>query len=129
MSQAASRTRSVVLLAEDDEPTRRILARELGKYCDVVAVEDGQAGVVAARAQRFDLVVTDFSMPGLDGIAMTQAVRRLPGMEAIPVVLLTSSTDKHVDLDALRLGARSILHKPISLTALGDIVRRALARA
>ncbi|WP_163367453.1 response regulator, partial [Klebsiella aerogenes] len=65
----------------------------------------------AARTVPFDLVLVDYVMPGLDGIALTRSLRRLPGYEQIPIVMVTTSLDERVRVEALEAGATDFLSK------------------
>ncbi len=70
-------TRARVVLAEDHSETRELLSHLLESEFDVIArVPDGRALVAAADELLPDIVVTDISMPGLDGIAAATAIHR-----------------------------------------------------
>ena len=56
----------------------------------VVAAEDGEQAVLAAHEHRPDVIVMDFSMPRLDGIGATAALKTDPGTRDIPVIMLTA---------------------------------------
>jgi two-component system chemotaxis sensor kinase CheA len=80
-----------VLLAEDSITSRTLLKNilELAGHRVEVAV-DGAEALDKLRAGRFDLVVSDVEMPRLDGIGLTEAIRRDPALAQLPVVLVTS---------------------------------------
>jgi len=93
-----------VLLA-DDSLTTRALERTIleGAGYEVVAVADGEAAWHELPSGRFDAVVTDIQMPGLDGFALTRRIRSDPRFRDLPVVLVTSlasSADKKRGLEA-----------------------------
>jgi CheY-like chemotaxis protein len=92
-----------VLLAEDN-PVNALLARELlrRRGHDVTAVTTGDAAVRACAEHRFDLVIMDLHMPGLDGIEATRQIRaaeRSQGKASVPIFALTA--------DALETGRRA----------------------
>lgn len=126
MSTSAFEPMPRVLLVEDDEPTRRILLRELRSYCDVTAAEDGDQALVAAISSPPALIVTDVFMPGIDGVTMINLLRKLPALASVPVVFMTSSGDKDIAIHALQAHARCFLQKPFSLERFHGVVRRAL---
>jgi CheY-like chemotaxis protein len=64
-----------ILIIDDDEAVRRATSIMLGaRGFDVVAVDNGQAGVDAIKAGRFDAVIVDLFMPGMDGLATTRTI-------------------------------------------------------
>ncbi len=122
------RRRPRILLAEDDDAFRRLLALTL--RCDgfdVVEVRNGRELVheVAVNAQssgrRFDLVITDLRMPAMTGL---EAIAGLRGAEwPIPVILITAFGDAATQVEATRLGAAAMFSKPFDL---GDLRTAAL---
>jgi len=106
-----------VLLAEDN-PVNALLTRELlrRRGHDVREVTTGEAAVAAMREERFDLVLTDIHMPGMDGIEATRAIRadeRALGRARTPIVALTADaleTGKWACKDA---GMDGFLTKPV----------------
>jgi PAS domain S-box-containing protein len=114
-----------ILLAEDN-PINAMLTRELLKRRghSVSEVASGEAALKAMEQGRFDLVLTDIHMPGMDGIEATQAIRALEARYArtrTPIVALTA--------DALETGRRAcqeagmdgFLTKPVDPTELDDM--------
>ncbi len=73
-----------------------------------------------ASPERFDVVVTDLSMPGLSGIDLSQQIR-LAAPE-IPVILLTGFIDPAAVASAEAAGIRRVVQKPITLSGLAEVV-------
>ena len=120
--------RSETLLIIDDEATQReALAGYLRKRGFQVHVADsGSAGLAVLDKEVIDLILTDFRMPGMDGMAVLEAARqRNPDTE---VVLVTAYGSVTGAVDAMREGAFHYLEKPVDLDALDVIVDRALER-
>ncbi|BAU92403.1 ATPase domain-containing protein [Methylorubrum populi] len=120
-----------VLLADDSAVNREVAAEALGRFGvrDIVCVEDGQAAVEAAAANRFDLVLMDGSMPVLDGFSAAAAIRAREardGAERVPIVALTA----HVVGDGAEswqaAGMDGLLAKPFTLAQLGALLARHL---
>ena len=101
-----------VLLVDDDALVRAGLRMILSssEELDVVGeAADGADAVAAAMAHRADVVLMDIRMPGMDGIAATEALRRLANPPHV-IVLTTFQADEHV-MSALRAGADGFLLK------------------
>ncbi|OAS23011.1 two-component system response regulator [Methylobacterium platani] len=101
-------------LLVDDSPSSlqgltRLVEEASGLAC--VAFADPLEALDAARTTPFDLVVLDYVMPGLDGIALTRALRRLPGYAQVPIVMVTTTSDERVRVEALEAGATDFLSK------------------
>lgn len=116
------------ILIVDDNATNRTVARMLVEMfgCTCETAEDGLEGVGAVAEGRFDAVLMDIRMPGMDGVAATRAIRGLPGRPAtIPIVALTANADQD-DARAYRAaGMASVVEKPIK----ADRLLLALAKA
>ena len=109
---ADTRTRSRrLLVADDDAGVRELLVRifAVAEY-DVEAVPDGLAGIARLRAASFDLVVTDLRMPGLEGLELARAAKRL--WPAIKVLIMTGNPSQSSAIDAVNIGVDGYLTKP-----------------
>lgn len=119
--------RSTVLLVEDDPDLLRFaqVTLRLGGYRAVTAT-DGAAGLALARKTRPHLVLLDLRLPGLDGWQVLQGLREAPGLDAVPVVMLTASAGADDRDRALAAGVVDYLVKPVSADSLLATVARAL---
>ncbi|HYV67669.1 MAG TPA: EAL domain-containing protein [Myxococcales bacterium] len=121
-SDASRPTR--LLLAEDDELLRRVFARAFraeGFEVDVAA--DGEAALALLKDKRFDAILTDIAMPRLSGIDLLRAVRQHD--TDVPIVLMTGGPELATALQAIEHGAFRYLVKPVELSELKNVVRRA----
>lgn len=115
----------VRILFVDDDPaaTRLYRAMLVSDGHEVVSLDSGIDAVEAAERDRFDLVITDFNMPGIKGDVTVSLLRaRVP---ELPVVILTSEESPTVEKRARAAGAAAFLRKPCS----ADVLSRAVARA
>ncbi len=78
----------------------------------------------AARAGRFDAVISDIGMPGMNGYQLAEALRALPDYKTTPLIAVTGFTHIEDRERAHRAGFDYFLHKPINPTDLLDAVRR-----
>ncbi len=119
-----------VLLVDDEREVISSISRYLRLIgFDVVGASCVTEGIAfleerAARKERFDAVVTDLSMPDGDGLDILRAVRRL--LPGCPVLLLTAYASVPSSVEAMRLGAVTILEKPIPMKQLERELRAAI---
>lgn len=116
-----------VLTIDDDPILRMVLAKTLKEQgYEVIAAVDGEQGVEQARAVKPDLIICDWSMPGMDGLEVCRHVKADPDLEQTFFILLTARSavaDRVVGLD---MGADDFLTKPVDTSELLARVRAAL---
>lgn len=103
-----------VLIVEDDDDTRRLLAEWLEQEgYPVVEARDGLEGLTALVGHRPGIVLLDLRMPGMDGVQFRRAQRCLPDylLAHVPVVVVSGVDD--ADAQAAAIGATGVLRKPI----------------
>ena len=105
--------RERILIIEDEEAIRSIL-RELllDAGYEVEEAADGSEGIAKFRAGRFALVLLDLMLPGLDGYAVCEQIRRVSD---IPVIMLTALDGEDAQIKAFELQADDYITKPFSL--------------
>ncbi|HVE21019.1 MAG TPA: ATP-binding protein [Acidocella sp.] len=104
-----------VLLVEDVELNRVLIADKLRSYGhEVVTAENGQEAVALAARERFDVVLMDVRMPGMDGVEATRQIRTLPPPAgAVPVLALSANVLPEEQARYLAAGMNGTLTKPI----------------
>jgi CheY-like chemotaxis protein len=119
-----------LLCADDDEDIRTILqlALSLDPELDVVLVESGEAALTRARVEKFDAILLDGMMPGLDGYETCRRLKAEPTTAHVPVVFLTAKTQRAEVDRALAIGAVACLMKPFDPMTLAGELRAALER-
>jgi two-component system NarL family response regulator len=101
-----------LVIAEDETMTRELLARLLSLEEDIVVVgtaSDGNRALSVVRAQKPDVVLTDIGMPQMNGIQLTETLRR--EMPQVGVVILTIYNDDERVFAAIKAGARGYVLK------------------
>lgn len=104
-----------VLLVDDDDLFLDLTALELGRLgCEVHGVTDAQQALDLLSRRDFDAIVTDWQMPGIDGIELVRRVRKAGSSERFRyVVLTTARADPDTARAALEAGADDLLFKPL----------------
>jgi DNA-binding NtrC family response regulator len=117
---------SAKILVIDDEPGIRSLCSEVLRRVgyEVEVADSGEAGLAAAGAKRFDLVLSDINLPGMDGLAVVES---MVGKKDPPtVMLITAYPSVATAVKGMKLGARDYLSKPFTADELRMTVSRAL---
>jgi two-component system chemotaxis response regulator CheY len=110
------------LLVVDDMATMRNLIRKMLRaigYTTIDEAEDGVSALEKLRAQQFDLVITDWNMPNMDGLTLLQEIRK-SDLAELPVLMVTAEKRRENVLAAISAGASGYIVKPFSEAALGD---------
>ena len=123
-SRAAS-TRSLRVLCAEDNPYARVVLNTvltgLGHCVDFAG--SGEAAVAAVERGRYDIVLMDVTLPGLDGPGATRAIRALPnGGSRVPIIGISGRTEPAQVNAALASGMNAFLAKPVSPAALADLI-------
>ena len=121
---AAEHTHKTTVLIVDDEPFfRRVLSDLFGqKQCLVVTATTGEEAVRQAGRLRPDIIILDFHMPGLDGIATCKILKANQATSRIPVIILTAEESVELNQMAFEAGAQATVLKSMSQDRLINIV-------
>ena len=116
------------ILIVDDSPTElHVLAKILQQAGhDALTASDGEAGIVAAKAQNPDVILMDVVMPGINGFQATRKLSRDPQTQHIPILMVTTK-DQETDREwGMRQGAKGYLVKPVEgrelLDSIGELL-------
>lgn len=116
-----------VLVIDDDPRSCELITGILtGSELDVLSAPDGLAGIERARAAQPTVIILDMMMPGVDGIATCQTLKKDPILGDIPVVGITASADLKYTGKAFRAGADFFLSKPFRAADLVRVVKLAV---
>lgn len=119
--------RKRILIVDDEEHVRFIVADALGRLgpaVEVVEAASGEEAMAMIRQAPFDLVITDLRMPGMEGPELTRAVAEVcPGAT---VIWMTAYGDAAVRAQAARLAVYRCLDKPLNVAEIRRIVSESL---
>ncbi|MBI2206133.1 MAG: response regulator [Candidatus Rokubacteria bacterium] len=110
---AAGREAGLILVVDDDDDNRHVIGRRLerqGYHVEFAA--DGARALELARTRRFDLVLLDVMMPGLDGFAVLEQLKADPATRDIPVIMVSALDDTASVVRCIERGAEDYLPKP-----------------
>jgi len=118
-----------VLLVEDTEDNRFMMRRllEMSGYA-VVEATNGEEAVRLAQSERPDLILMDLSLPVIDGLAATRAIRKLDGLSKTPIVAVSAHDTSDFQAEALTAGCNSYITKPIDFSQLELLISRLLGK-
>ena len=113
------------LLVIDDEKTQRDSLKGFLEHIghNVISAETGQKGLTLLEKSSIHVVISDFRMPGLDGLKIVEEVKKIN--PAILVILITAFGDVELAVNVMKAGAYDFLTKPIDLDQLEIILKRA----
>jgi putative two-component system response regulator len=103
-----------LLIVDDSRSSRLALETAVRSFAayELESFGDPLAALERSRDIDFDLVLVDYMMPGLNGVDFIRRLRMQPGYESVPMVMITSQTERSVRLEALDAGATDFLTKP-----------------
>jgi CheY-like chemotaxis protein len=117
---------SKILIVENNLESSDLLLRWLGmEGYKIVCARDGQEGFDLALTEKPDLILTDLSMPNVDGVQMIRMVRNEPQLTSMPVVVLTASYSEPVT-QAIASGANMVIYKPVIIEQLFRVIKELL---
>ncbi|HEY9497341.1 MAG TPA: ATP-binding protein [Intrasporangium sp.] len=116
--QSSASGRPRLLVAEDNADMRTYLRGALSADYDIELAPDGTAALERCLSVRPDIVLADAMMPGLDGFALTRAIRRNSTLRHVPVLILSARAGETDTEEGLTSGADDYVSKPFSLTEL-----------
>lgn len=115
-----------ILVVEDETKLRRLIELQLVEEAfHAVTACDAETALQLLSRERFDLVLTDFKLPGMSGLEFLLAIKRINA--SLPVVLMTAYGTVESAVGAMKAGASDYILKPFSLAELMLVIRKELA--
>ncbi len=111
-----------ILLVDDSSTMRRIQKNTLEKigHTDVTEAEDGVDAIKKLAAGGFELVLMDWNMPNMTGIEALKKIKADPATKDIPVIMVTSESEKTRIMEAIQSGAANYVVKPFQPETLAE---------
>lgn len=118
-----------ILIVDDMSTMRRILKnalRQLG-FSNLEEAEDGLMGLNKVKQGGYDLVISDWNMPNMDGLSMLKAIREDAACKDTPVLMVTAQASQSSVLEAIRAGATNYIVKPFTADTLKEKIDKIFA--
>jgi two-component system chemotaxis response regulator CheY len=111
-----------ILLVDDSNTMRRIEKNTLEKmgYNDITEAGDGAEALKTLAAGGFELVLMDWNMPNMTGIDALKAIKANPAIKSVPVIMVTSESEKTRIMEAIQAGAANYVVKPFQQDTLQE---------
>lgn len=114
-ARALFKDEGAILVVDDDESSREMLARRLRRSgYTVSAIANGVQALALVRRQKFDLVLLDMIMPGLDGFQVLAKFKAEPALREIPIIMLSALDEENGIARSIEMGAEDYLAKPFN---------------
>jgi CheY-like chemotaxis protein len=112
-----------IVFCEDEEQIRKLIGAAMSSTTHTIEItKNGREGLVAIERIVPDLIVTDLTMPEMDGFALAAAVRSHPALRHIPIMFVTASVQRDEVERFEERGASAHLTKPFSPRALREMI-------
>ena len=119
------------VLVVDDQLTMREVTRlalqEMGVR-QIIDAENGDEAFKKATTQPLDMIISDFNMPGMDGLALLRAVRGHPAVRKLPFILVTGRGDNALVVSAAQAGVNNYIVKPFTTEMLREKVEAVVGK-
>lgn len=105
-----------VLVVDDANSMRKLVVavlRDMG-FKEMFEAENGNVALQTLKERRIDFIITDWKMPGMDGLGLLKAIRSNPSYKDIPILVLTGQGVRETVMEAIENGANNFLVKPFT---------------
>jgi len=119
-----------ILVVDDFSTMRRIiknLLRDLG-FTNTTEADDGTTALPILQSGNFDFLITDWNMPGMQGIDLLKAVRNDPNLAKLPVLMVTAESKRDQIVEAAQAGVNGYIVKPFTAVTLKEKIEKIFER-
>jgi CheY-like chemotaxis protein len=125
-TKAGKRIRKILVVDDEEDIVKGLKIRLGEKGYNVVSASDPIQGISMVLKGKPDLIILDIRMPAGGGFSVLERLKHFPHTRAIPIIILTGSSEKSHEMKAKELGIRSYMKKPYDPEELLSAVREAL---
>jgi two-component system chemotaxis response regulator CheY len=118
-----------VLIVDDSEFSRKFISRILGDIGieNITLANDGKQAFELINRHYFDLIVTDFNMPEMDGLQLVQQIRTSTDQKTVPILMVTSEQNQNRLAAVEKAGVSAVLDKPFEPASIKQLIIRLLS--
>src|SRR5438477_11005329 len=121
-------SQATVLVVDDEELNREGLARRLERHeYAVTSARSGREAIDLLGERKFDLVLLDIMMPGMNGLEVLKSLRRVDSLIELPIIMVTAKGESEDIVEAFELGANDYVTKPLDFPVVLARIRTQLA--
>ncbi len=119
-----------ILIVDDFSTMRRIIRNLLGDlgFSNVHEADDGVTALPMLRNGDFDFLVTDWNMPGMNGLELLREVRKDGKLSGLPVLIVTAEAKRDQIIEAAQAGVNGYIVKPFTVQVLEEKLEKIFAR-
>ena len=114
VAREEQRKEHTVLVVEDNKDLRKYLYTILSEHYNVLLAENGKAGLLMTRTEMPDFIITDVTMPVMDGITMVSEIKQDHDLSQIPIIILSAKASVQDRLKGFEMGVDDYMTKPFS---------------
>ena len=114
VAREEQRKEHTVLVVEDNKDLRKYLYTILSEHYNVLLAENGKAGLLMTRTELPDFIITDVTMPVMDGITMVSEIKQDHELSQIPIIILSAKASVQDRLKGFEMGVDAYMTKPFS---------------
>ena len=114
VAREEQRKEYTVLVVEDNHDLRKYLYTILSEHYNVLLAENGKAGLLMTRTEMPDFIITDVTMPVMDGITMVSEIKQDHDLSQIPIIILSAKASVQDRLKGFEMGVDAYMTKPFS---------------
>ena len=114
VAREEQRKEYTVLVVEDNHDLRKYLYTILSEHYNVLLAENGKAGLLMTRTEMPDFIITDVTMPVMDGITMVSEIKQDHELSQIPIIILSAKASVQDRLKGFEMGVDAYMTKPFS---------------
>jgi len=119
-----------ILIVDDFSTMRRIIKnflQDLG-FSNTAEADDGQTALPLLKSGNFEFLVTDWNMPGMDGLTLLKKIRADEKLKGLPVLMVTAEAKREQIIEAAHAGVNGYVVKPFTADTLKDKIEKIFER-
>ena len=114
-----------ILVVDDEGHVRSVVSRQLTKKgYRVVTASNGEEAIALTKQEQFDLIITDYNMPGINGLELAKALYFDVRHSSVPVLMLTARWSEIAATARAMTNIRQVMDKPFSMQAVSALVEK-----